>query len=166
MCIGFAGLVVSLDSFRSLFILERNEDMHWRHKSIKIGELAFFVLIVLLFYYCSFKIVHFVPVHVRDGLSSFAEHGKQVWIVEGNSHDGYFDFVLLYLVIEVRKPLEALLNLISEPRLESNYGRFKLKTVTALTDSLVLALTPLVVLIAFVTADAKVIAKFKPFLLL
>ena len=166
VCIGFAGLVVTLDSLCSLFILERDEDMHWCHETIKISELAFLVLIVLLFYYCSFKIVHFVPVHVRDGLSSFSEHGKEVWIVESNSHDGYFDFVLLYLVIEVGQPLEALLNLVSEPRLEANHGRIKLETVATLTDSLVLALAPRVVLIAFVTADAKVIAHFDPFLLL
>ena len=50
--------------------------------------------------------------------------------------------------------------------MEANHGRFKLKTVAALTDSSVLALAPLVVLIAFVTADAKAIAKFEPFLLL
>ena len=163
MCVGFACFIVTLDSFHSLFILECYEDVHWRHESTKLSLFAFLVYLVLLLYDCSFKIVHFLPVHVCYSLSSFPEHRKKFWIVEGNRHDGYFDFAFLHLVAEVRQSLEALLDLVPEPRLESNHFGFKFKSVAALTDGLVLAFAPLVVLIAFLTTDAKVIAKFEPF---
>ena len=45
-------------------------------------------------------------------------------------------------------------------------GGIKLETVTILTDSMILAIVPSVVLVTFVAADAKFITQLEPFILL